>query len=161
MFRSVVDIALVHSVKLPVTGVLLIHTPRSQHPCIAELCNGASILPSISGLAEQPAKMVFLFLRRLSLLCDLSSVYIATICIRNIIPMMRSQSLVSPFSLSSNYPALNEAKSFDLLKPEIKIYFGLMHKSGDARSVEGPIGTQSVIDICSESIQLLTLLVNS
>lgn len=75
--------------------------------------------------------------------------------------MMRSQSLVSPFSLSSNYPALNEAKSFDLLKPEIKIYFGLMHKSGDARSVEGPIGTQSVIDICSESIQLLTLLVNS
>ena len=161
MFRSVVDIALVHSVKLPVTGGLLIHTPRSRHPCIAGLCNGASILPSISGLAVQPAGRVFLFLRRLSLLCGLSSVYIVTICIQqdngNIIPIMPSQSLVSLFS----YPALNETKRFGLLKPEIKIDFGLMHESSDTRSVESPIGAQSVIDVCSQSIQLLTLLVIS
>ena len=70
---------------------------------------------------------------------------------------MPSQSLVSLFS----YPALNETKRFGLLKPEIKIDFGLMHESSDTRSVESPIGAQSVIDVCSQSIQLLTLLVIS
>ena len=68
---------------------------------------------------------------------------------------------ISPFSLPSNYPVLDETKAFDLLKPEIKIDFGLMHESSDTRSVESPIGAQSVIDVCSQSIQLLTLLVIS
>lgn len=99
--------------------------------------------------------MVFRFLRRLSLLCDsvqLMRHNLHTEGYGNIIPMIRSQSLISSFSLSPNYPALNEKKDFDLLKPEVKVYFGLMHKTGNTRSIESPIGTQSVIDACCNGV---------